>query len=383
MVDISDYTSAWSNPTFLRNMQAYGAKIPYQQPLIASDPMSLNPAYAGPTTGLPSNVNQIAGGGGGAPGTNYSPYVTNLYQDILGRAPDPSGLQNWTTALSSGRLSQQQVANEIAASPEATTRSQSLAPAPTGTGSSTTGTVTPTTGTPFTAPKLNLEPFSYTPSDNTGSSTGLDFSSLFSDIKTGLSNLGGESTSSGSKRDPALELALGTTTDPTRKADMTRAAGIADEWNQSHPTTSTTAPAAAPAAAPQTSGLPYGYQGLNQQPISAGLLEQLVNYKNAQTLGGAAETSNQMRESAASSGYGAYNPALKGAQQSNLSNAYGQVAQTGLQLPFEAAQFNAKYGLNAGDLTEQQRSNLANEQLGVTGTQTDRYNALLKMLGGL
>ena len=354
MPDISDYTSAWSNPTFLRNMQAYGAKTPYQQPLIVSDPMPLNPTYAGPTAGLPQNITQVAGGGGGASGMNYSPYVTNLYQDILGRAPDPSGLQNWTTALSSGRLSQQQVANEIATSPEATSRSQSLAPAPTqttpvtGTTTSATGAPASATGTPPTASKLNLEPFSYTPSGTaTGPSTGLDFSSLFSDIKTGLSNLGGGT-------------ALPTGQVPSEP-----------------PITPSNTPA------PQTSGLPYGYQGLNQQPISAGLLEQLVNYKNAQTLGGAAETSNQMRESAASSGYGTYNPILIGAQQGNLNQAYGQVAQTGLQLPFEAAQFNAKYGLGAGELGERQRSNLANEQLGTIGTQTDRYNALLRMLGGL
>jgi hypothetical protein len=47
-------------------------------------------------------------------------FVTTLYQDGLGRTPDPAGLASWTTALNSGTLSRSAVLLGIATSPEAT-----------------------------------------------------------------------------------------------------------------------------------------------------------------------------------------------------------------------------------------------------------------------
>jgi hypothetical protein len=45
-------------------------------------------------------------------------YVTHLYQDVLGRTPEPAGLQGWVAALDSGALTPMQVSSLIWASPE-------------------------------------------------------------------------------------------------------------------------------------------------------------------------------------------------------------------------------------------------------------------------
>ncbi len=44
-----------------------------------------------------------------AAGTDNTAFVTQLYQNVLHRAPDPTGLSNWTAALNSGSQSQAQV----------------------------------------------------------------------------------------------------------------------------------------------------------------------------------------------------------------------------------------------------------------------------------
>lgn len=49
---------------------------------------------------------------------DYNQYVTNLYQQELGRAPDPEGLAGWVNALSSGALNPAQVAEGFARSSE-------------------------------------------------------------------------------------------------------------------------------------------------------------------------------------------------------------------------------------------------------------------------
>ncbi|MHB8736720.1 MAG: DUF4214 domain-containing protein, partial [Terriglobales bacterium] len=49
-------------------------------------------------------------------------FVTALYQDILGHAPDSAGLAFWTNALSSGGISTAQVVRSILQSPESLTR---------------------------------------------------------------------------------------------------------------------------------------------------------------------------------------------------------------------------------------------------------------------
>jgi hypothetical protein len=46
-------------------------------------------------------------------------FVGTLYEQALGRAPDPAGLQGWTTALVTGNLNNAGVAIGIAESPEA------------------------------------------------------------------------------------------------------------------------------------------------------------------------------------------------------------------------------------------------------------------------
>jgi hypothetical protein len=46
-------------------------------------------------------------------------FVGTLYEQALGRAPDPAGLQGWTSALVSGNLNNADVAIGIAESPEA------------------------------------------------------------------------------------------------------------------------------------------------------------------------------------------------------------------------------------------------------------------------
>jgi hypothetical protein len=48
-------------------------------------------------------------------------FVTRLYENILDRAPDPTGLSGWVTDLSSGLLTRAGVAADFAASPEAQT----------------------------------------------------------------------------------------------------------------------------------------------------------------------------------------------------------------------------------------------------------------------
>ena len=45
--------------------------------------------------------------------------ITQDYQNILQRAPDPAGLANWSAAVDSGALTLLQVDNALVASPEA------------------------------------------------------------------------------------------------------------------------------------------------------------------------------------------------------------------------------------------------------------------------
>lgn len=45
-------------------------------------------------------------------------YVTHLYEDVLGRSPDPGGLSQWTTALDNGTLTRGQVAVRFVTSTE-------------------------------------------------------------------------------------------------------------------------------------------------------------------------------------------------------------------------------------------------------------------------
>ena len=66
-----------------------------------------NAVGAGPFSSLSPSV---------LPGSLYR-FVTRMYQDLLGRAPDPAGLTSWVTALQRG-TSRLTVANAITSSPE-------------------------------------------------------------------------------------------------------------------------------------------------------------------------------------------------------------------------------------------------------------------------
>jgi hypothetical protein len=75
---------------------------------------------------LTQTPSQIAAGIAASPefladhaGQSNSAYVTSLYQDGLGRAPEAAGLASWTGALNSGTLSRSAVLLGIATSPEA------------------------------------------------------------------------------------------------------------------------------------------------------------------------------------------------------------------------------------------------------------------------
>jgi hypothetical protein len=51
--------------------------------------------------------------GGTGPG-----FITGLYQDVLGRAPDPAGLQQWVGTYNSGTVTRFQIADAFLTSPE-------------------------------------------------------------------------------------------------------------------------------------------------------------------------------------------------------------------------------------------------------------------------
>lgn len=119
------------------------------------------------------------------------------------------------------------------------------------------------------------------------------------------------------------------------------------------------------------------------QPIGADLMGRMLNQKNAQDLGGAATQNDQLRDQAAASGFGAYNPALARAQVNNTLNARNSVASNNLTVPLDAAQYNAQYGLGLGELAALSQSNLSDEQLKQLGLGTDTSNLLLRLVGGL
>jgi hypothetical protein len=65
---------------------------------------------------------------GATPNANQVQFVTALYQDVLGRTPDPAGLSSWVNQLNSGASTVQQVAHAIVTSTEAATSSTSVIP---------------------------------------------------------------------------------------------------------------------------------------------------------------------------------------------------------------------------------------------------------------
>ena len=57
---------------------------------------------------------------------NQTQFVTALYNDVLGRAPEGSGLSFWVSQINTGALSVQQVANDFVSSNEAATSPTSI-----------------------------------------------------------------------------------------------------------------------------------------------------------------------------------------------------------------------------------------------------------------
>ncbi len=57
---------------------------------------------------------------------NNTQFVTALYKDVLGRAPDSAGLASWVSQLDANTLTTDQVANEFIVSSEAATSSTSI-----------------------------------------------------------------------------------------------------------------------------------------------------------------------------------------------------------------------------------------------------------------
>lgn len=120
-------------------------------------------------------------------------------------------------------------------------------------------------------------------------------------------------------------------------------------------------------------------QGL--QPFDAGTVNAMVNSANAQAQGGAYNQNQQLRNQAAASGFGAYNPSLINQQAQNVGNANSQVLTNQLNIPMQAAEFNAQYGTSLGQLGALEENNTAQYNLGQAGLQTGYGNALLQMLG--
>lgn len=118
---------------FDQRVAASNATLPYGgEGLVTSDPRQLNPNYAGPGANtLPLTINpQGPPAGGSLSQVDYTPYVTSLYQSVLGRAPDQGGLQAWVGQLQSGKINQADLANVFANSPEGQAYSASQAPRP-------------------------------------------------------------------------------------------------------------------------------------------------------------------------------------------------------------------------------------------------------------
>src|SRR5579864_5524796 len=113
--------------------------------------------------------------------------------------------------------------------------------------------------------------------------------------------------------------------------------------------TSQQPPPMQPGAANPTS-LPQPTMPANTQPINANLLTSLVNQQNAGATGGAVQQNDTLRNQTAAQGFGARSPSLIGQQAMNTGAGRGQVMQNNLNMPLQAAQLNAAYGLNLGQL---------------------------------
>ena len=378
----------------------------YLQSLIASDPKILNPAWRAlnPTSLVPNTLPNAStptraanGYMGGTP--NYSDNITSLYQSILGRAPDAGGLQNWI-GKAQGGMSMQDIANAFANSAEGLARSQRLnppPPAPASGGTASGGTAsggTATGGSTFKAPALDPNAFmvpgassatSTTPNPSTPTTTtspggNSQFNDVFKSVMdkfnaSGLGNTPSSTTTPAPSQNGSTQ-----NQDPALASWMKANPGQTPNLPPSYNPQGGSAPSPQPQA-PPPSGLPYGYQGLNQQPISSDLLGSLVNQANANATGGAITQNNQLRERAASSGFGPNSPAEQGVATNNLAQGMNQVAQNNLNIPLQASQYNAQYGLSGGQLGELSRSNQATEALGQSRNAINFQNTLLGLPG--
>ncbi|HLJ95684.1 MAG TPA: Ig-like domain repeat protein [Gemmataceae bacterium] len=115
-VTFMDGTTTLGTGTLDANGQAT-----FQTSALTQGQHTITAVYAGDSnfntaTSTPLNLTVKA-----APVATDQSYVTQLYQNLLGRAPDPQGLNTFTTALSQNSMSRAQVAETIATSDEGRT----------------------------------------------------------------------------------------------------------------------------------------------------------------------------------------------------------------------------------------------------------------------
>ena len=84
---------------------------------------NINPSVYQDSFGNSANAQQGTGGT-----QNYGQLVTNAYQQYLGRAPDAAGLQAWTDALQTGKITPDQLAQNFTGSQEYQTAHPAGAP---------------------------------------------------------------------------------------------------------------------------------------------------------------------------------------------------------------------------------------------------------------
>ena len=107
-----------------------------------------NATTAAATTAGATTPNLTVQGAGTSAYTDPAAYVTSLYQNVLGRAPDPQGFKFWTDSLQSGKGSTGQVLQGFLDSPEYQAKVAKGQPA----------TAIPTT-TPTAAPLSTYDPY--------------------------------------------------------------------------------------------------------------------------------------------------------------------------------------------------------------------------------
>jgi cyclophilin family peptidyl-prolyl cis-trans isomerase len=115
-VTFEDGTTTLGTATLDANGQAT-----FQTSSLTQGSHTITAVYAGGSNFLTSTSTALSLTVNAAPVASNQTYVTQLYQDLLGRAPDPQGLNAFSTALNQNTLSRMQVAQAILTSDEGRT----------------------------------------------------------------------------------------------------------------------------------------------------------------------------------------------------------------------------------------------------------------------